>query len=139
MKSETLIRVAAAMCVLAGAALAHGQFEIPWSTIDNGGGSVSNGAFRVRGTVGQFDAAAPRANGQFSNTGGYWAAPPPTCVGDLNADGAVNTADLTIFLGRFGNAATPGSPEAAADFNADGTVNTADLTVFLGRFGSFCF
>ncbi|MBN8644694.1 MAG: hypothetical protein J0L61_05570 [Planctomycetes bacterium] len=139
MKNENLIRVAAAWCVLAGAGLACGQFAIPWSTIDNGGASVSNGAFRVRGTVGQPDAAAARANGQFSNTGGYWAPPPPSCVGDLNTDGVVNTGDLTMFLGRFGNAAAPGSPEAIADFNADGIVNTADLTVFLGRFGSFCF
>jgi hypothetical protein len=57
---------------------------------------------------------------------------------DLNGDNAVNTSDLTFFLGRFGQAAPIGSPPARADFNSDGQVNTADLTFFLGRFGETC-
>lgn len=60
---------------------------------------------------------------------------PPPCVGDLNADGNINTADLTAFLGRFGQSAPPPSP---GDFNNDGTVDTVDLVTFLGRFGSVC-
>ncbi|MFM9956539.1 MAG: SUMF1/EgtB/PvdO family nonheme iron enzyme [Phycisphaerales bacterium] len=60
---------------------------------------------------------------------------PPVCVGDLNGDNAVNTADLTRFLGLFGTNTTPGG---AGDFNCDGVVNTVDLTRFLGRFGSAC-
>ncbi|MFM9959211.1 MAG: GC-type dockerin domain-anchored protein [Phycisphaerales bacterium] len=63
---------------------------------------------------------------------------PAPCPGDLTGDNAINTADLTVFLGRFGQTATPGSPAAAADFNNDGVVNTPDLTFFLGRFGSVC-
>jgi hypothetical protein len=59
-------------------------------------------------------------------------------VSDLNFDGQINTADLTTFLGRFGQPAPLGSEPARADFNADGVVNTADLTFFLGRFGSAC-
>jgi formylglycine-generating enzyme required for sulfatase activity len=61
--------------------------------------------------------------------------PVDPCVGDLNGDNAVNTADLTRFLGLFGTTVTPGAP---GDFNGDGAVNTADLTRFLGRFGSAC-
>lgn len=61
--------------------------------------------------------------------------PPPACVGDLNGDNAVNTADLTVFLGRFGQSGPAGAP---GDFNADGNVDTADLVTFLGRFGSTC-
>ncbi len=61
--------------------------------------------------------------------------PAPLCVGDLNGDNAVNTADLTRFLGLFGTMTTPGGP---GDFNNDGAVNTADLTRFLGRFGQAC-
>lgn len=61
-----------------------------------------------------------------------------TVLPDFNADGAISTPDLTFFLGRFGQPATPGTQAARADFNADGVVNTADLTFFLGRFGSAC-
>jgi hypothetical protein len=59
----------------------------------------------------------------------------PPCPGDLNGDNAVNTADLTRFLGRFGSSVLRGSN---GDFNGDTLVNTADLTYFLGRFGSAC-
>lgn len=59
----------------------------------------------------------------------------PPCVGDLNGDNAVNTADLTQFLGQFGSTVPTGT---GGDFNCDGSVNTADLTIFLGRFGGVC-
>lgn len=57
------------------------------------------------------------------------------CSGDLNGDNAVNTSDLTQFLGLFGTTVPTGSP---GDLNCDGAVNTSDLTTFLGRFGSAC-
>lgn len=60
--------------------------------------------------------------------------PPPSCVGDLNNDNAVNVSDLTIFLSQFGQT----GPGLSADLNADNAVNVADLTVFLGVFGSPC-
>lgn len=60
---------------------------------------------------------------------------PPPCVGDLNGDKAVNTIDLTLFLGAFGSTVTPGT---GADLNNDGAVNTADLVIFLARFGQAC-
>ncbi len=52
---------------------------------------------------------------------------------DLNADGVVNVADLTVFLGAFGTS-VPAS--TGGDLNGDGLVNVADLTVFLGAFGA---
>lgn len=55
--------------------------------------------------------------------------------GDLNADGAVNTLDLTAFLGSFGQPIVLGT---RGDLNADGAVNTLDLTFFLGQFGKTC-
>ena len=61
--------------------------------------------------------------------------PPSGCVGDLNGDNTVNTADLAAFLGAFGTSVTPGT---GADLNNDGVVNTADLAAFLGRFGLSC-
>lgn len=64
------------------------------------------------------------------------APPPPPCTADFNNDRFVNTADLTIFLGQFGQAASPTG--SGADLVPDGIVNTADLAAFLGRFGSAC-
>jgi hypothetical protein len=46
--------------------------------------------------------------------------------GDLNADGAVDGADLGLLLGEWGNAVGP------ADLNADGVVDGADLGILLG-------
>lgn len=57
---------------------------------------------------------------------------------DLNADGQINTADLTLLLVRFGQSAPAGSSAVIADLNADGAVNTADLTLLLVRFGQSC-
>lgn len=61
--------------------------------------------------------------------------PPAPCVGELNNDGVINTADLALFLGQFGQAVVPGT---GADLTGDGVVNTADLALFLGRFGQPC-
>jgi hypothetical protein len=53
-------------------------------------------------------------------------------VADFNHDGAVNTIDLTTFLGQFGQSGTG----LVADIDGNGTVNTQDLTRFLGAFGT---
>lgn len=55
-----------------------------------------------------------------------------TKAGDINFDGSVNGADLSVLLGEFGQ--TTGIP--AADLNCDGAVNGADLSVLLANFGS---
>lgn len=63
----------------------------------------------------------------------------PVCEGDVNGDGLVNTADLTLLLGAFGTC--PGSPLwlAPADLvPANACINTADLTTLLGTFGQVC-
>lgn len=54
---------------------------------------------------------------------------------DLNGDGAVNTSDLTRFLGSF---ALGGVNGFRGDLNADGAINTLDLTIFLGQFSLGC-
>lgn len=54
---------------------------------------------------------------------------------DINADGVVNTADLTLLLGTFGSNVPPNT---GGDVNGDGVVNTADLTILLGVFGQGC-
>jgi hypothetical protein len=48
----------------------------------------------------------------------------PALLGDLNGDGTVNAADLTILLSQWGGAGN-------GDLNGDGVVNAADLTIML--------
>lgn len=57
------------------------------------------------------------------------------CAGDANADGIINTADLSALLGKFGQFVPPNS---TFDANADGLISTPDLAAFLGRFGQGC-
>jgi 1,4-alpha-glucan branching enzyme len=52
-------------------------------------------------------------------------APPPCAATDLNCDGSVNAADLSILLGAWGTSG-PG------DLTGDGAVNAADLSILLG-------
>jgi len=56
------------------------------------------------------------------------------CPGDLNDDGEVNGADLSILLGAWGECPPKGS--CAADLNDDGEVNGADLSILLGAWGA---
>ncbi|MDY7108518.1 MAG: hypothetical protein SYC29_07755 [Planctomycetota bacterium] len=54
----------------------------------------------------------------------------PCTPGDVDGDGDVDTADLLLLLGAWGDC--PGCPE---DINEDGVVNTADLLILLGNWG----
>jgi hypothetical protein len=63
--------------ISASAALADGGFDIPWWTVDGGGGQSSGGSYSVMGSVGQADTGT-MSGGQYSVNGGFW-----------NAEGAV--------------------------------------------------
>ncbi|MCC7388685.1 MAG: hypothetical protein IT431_07935 [Phycisphaerales bacterium] len=54
------------------------------------------------------------------------------CVGDWNADGAVNTLDVLAFLNHW----SAGDP--IADVNGDGQVNTLDVLGFLNAWNQGC-
>ncbi len=56
----------------------------------------------------------------------------PECVGDINGDSVIDTADLGILIAKFGTTGT--SP----DVNNDGTVDTADLGIMISVFGTSC-
>ena len=55
--------------------------------------------------------------------------PPAPRLGDINADGTVNAADLASILSNWGAAPT----FIRADLNADGAVNAADMTILLSN------
>ncbi len=54
------------------------------------------------------------------------------CVGDLDGDGAVDGADLTQVLGKWGAC---GDGSCDGDLTGDGIVDGADLTIILGSWG----
>jgi hypothetical protein len=62
---------------------------------------------------------------------------PCACVGDLNGDGQIELADLSLFLSSFGSSA-PNIPTPCADVDGNGVVELSDLTQFLSAFGSSC-
>lgn len=57
----------------------------------------------------------------------------PTLPGDLNADGSVNSADLDLVRGNWGQIVAPNS---SGDATGDGFVNSADLDVVRANWGA---
>ena len=69
-------RIAAwALCLVmfgtAGPAQGAGPYEIPWYTIDGGGGTSRGGQYVLTGTIGQPDADWSSA-GSYELLGGFW-------------------------------------------------------------------
>lgn len=58
--------------------------------------------------------------------------PKAACTGDVNGDGATDSADLSVLIASFGQAVAPGT---SGDLNGDGIVDSADLSVLVGDFG----
>ena len=50
---------------------AWGQYSIDWHTIDDGGGTSTNGLYSITGTIGQPDAGV-MSGGNFTLQGGFW-------------------------------------------------------------------
>jgi hypothetical protein len=73
------ILVALAILTLAGVALASGTYELPWFTMDSGGGESAGGGFTLTGTAGQADAGA-LSGGSFTLIGGFWPGAGPNAL-----------------------------------------------------------
>jgi hypothetical protein len=113
-----------------------GGYDLSWNTIDGGGGTSTGGAYELSGTIGQADAGY-MAGGTYELTGGFWAGTgSPFPLGDVNCDGAVDTADIDAFVLALVNpagyaAAYPDCDIMLADCNLDGAVDTADIDAFV--------
>jgi hypothetical protein len=78
------------------------------------------------------------ADGILDDADGNWVpdcceagTPCDPCPGDVNFDGQVNGADISVLLGFWGLNGKP----VAADINTDGSVDGADLAQLLGSWG----
>lgn len=127
------------VCLAAGlimtAIAVGGTYNLSWYTIDTGGGTSTNGALMLNGTIGQHDAGGPMTGGSYALTGGFWAGQssvqPDTCPPDLNGDSQVNVADMLALLSDWG--ACSGCD---GDLTGDGMVNTLDLLNLLSAWGN---
>lgn len=135
-------RFSAVLILAATAAAVHAQpapsIQLDWNTIDGGGGMFSfSRALQLGGTIGQHDAGTTMSGGGLTLTGGFWVVTTTgggaPCIGDLNGDGQVSLADLTLLLSEFGCVAN-----CTADLTNDGQVSLADLTLLLSHFGEIC-
>lgn len=82
MKKRTMFRLSLALLLVLGLAGAFpvaglslvpeaGSYDLPWWTIDGGGGTTSGGAYALTGTSGQPDAGV-LTGGAYGLTGGFW-------------------------------------------------------------------
>ena len=51
------------------------------------------------------------------------------CLGDIDGDGIVSGADLTLLLGQWGTC----SEDCSGDLDGDGSIGGSDLTILLGE------
>ncbi len=73
---KLLLLLFLALLLVGGPVLASsgGPFDLSWWTVDGGGGDSSSGNYALSGTVGQADAGASLAGGDYAVNGGFWAA-----------------------------------------------------------------
>jgi hypothetical protein len=75
-KKRFLLLVLVALLALSLLAFTHyfapTALELPWWTVDGGGGRSSNGGYNLSGTIGQPDAGPRLSGGDFTLQGGFW-------------------------------------------------------------------
>ncbi len=130
--TRPLLGLGALLVLLPAASTCLARPDIPWFTLDGGGGTSSGGTFTVSGAVGQFDAGGPLTGGTLDLTGGFWVGVPHLCPSDFDASGFVDTDDFTAFVLAFEQGVD------AADFDESGFVDTDDFTAFVLAFESGC-
>ncbi len=139
--SLRVTKVICAVGLLLTTALALGQYDLSWYTIDAGGAVFTTGGdYELSGTIGQPDAGTSAlTGGEFELTGGFWAisfAEPEPIPGDLDGDGDVDLADLAQLLGNYGT--TSGAAYEDGDIDEDGDVDLTDLAALLAVYGTTC-
>ncbi len=114
-----------------------GDYAIAWSTLDAGGGASAGGAYTLRGTIAQPDAATPAVADTLAIAPGFWPGV-PFLFGCNPADtappfGELDFSDVFDFLVAFG------AMDPAADLALPtGVFDFSDVFAFLVAFGEGC-
>lgn len=119
---ERLLAISVLLVAVSGVGDAAGPYEIPWYTIDGGGGQSSGGQYVLTGTIGQPDAAWSRA-GNYELLGGFWPGG-PLCI--------VEFADFARFAEYWW------LRDLGADLNEDTEIDFKDLAWFTDYWLSYC-
>lgn len=93
---------------------AYADYEIPWYTIDAGGGTSSGGSYSLTGTIGQADTGISSAE-SYVISSGFWPG---------NFGCVVNLTDLKMVAEAWLSIGT--NP---ADLEPDGKVDMADFAI----------
>jgi hypothetical protein len=134
MIKKAKVMVLSALCVLAAIAATFArQVDIPWFTIDGGGGTTktTDGVFELCGTIGQPDAGTLTA-GSFTLSGGLRVR---LATPDIDGDGDVDLDDFAEFAPC--QAGPDGSlPEGCGsrDLDGDADVDLKDFSNFQKSF-----
>ena len=76
MKYKTIALIVLAVLtlwsVLSVLAQGGGGYDLTWSAIDGGGGTIGNGGYALEGTIGQPDASNAASNADYTLSGGFW-------------------------------------------------------------------
>jgi hypothetical protein len=123
MKWFPTIRYVAMGMVLFAAMVTAAEYEIPWHTIDGGGGTSTGGPYSITGTIGQADTGVSSA-GAFVNSAGFWPG---------NFGCVVNLTDLKRLAEAWLS-----SGVLLADLDLSGKVDMADFAMLSGWWMTHC-
>ena len=120
------VALGAIFVVLGATFLVEAKYDLSSYTIDNGGAVSTGGAYIVRGTIGQPDAAYSQSD-QYELLGGFWPGE-PTCVVDFE--------DFARFAGYWLETGT-GLPADLYEDPGD-IVDEFDLNAFVDEWLCYC-
>jgi hypothetical protein len=122
--ARVTIVLLATVAILVIATGSRADYQIAWSTIDNGGGQSAGGQYVLTGTIGQPDAGYSEG-GSYELLGGFWPGG-PLCLVDFE--------QFSLFADYWLETGT----ELPADLDTDGDVDLNDLKLFVFDWLCYC-